>query len=225
MRIKVITAITKNKDNLREDFEKCNNEFIAFLDKETAEETFTDLWEIRPAYDKFKEPRRNAKIHKILPHLFVDTDVSIWLDANISLKITPEQLVDKWLDDKGISTWDHFARDCWYEEATCVSGPNYDHEGLVKEQMERYEREGLPHFSGLSECNVIVRRHTDKINRLCEQWWAEICRHSSRDQISFPYVFRDNVRRIKGNPREHIDFNYAPHNFLEINYTKECAES
>ncbi len=222
MKITVITAITNQKDNLREDFPDSDAKFIAFLDKETEEaECVSYLWDIRRACDIFKESRRNAKIHKVLPHLFIDTDVSIWLDANISLNITPEEMVKKWLTNKGISTWEHFARDCWREEARCLENPGWDKQGLVREQIERYDKIGVPTKTGLSECNVIVRRHTNKIARLNEQWWAEICRHSGRDQISFPYVFNNNVHRVVGNPRTHEDFNYEQHNFIEADYAKE----
>jgi hypothetical protein len=34
------------------------------------------------------------------------------------------------------------------------------------------------------------------MNALNEKWWAEICRGSSRDQISFPYVYRDKVNYL-----------------------------
>ncbi len=219
--ITVLTAITNNKDNLKDDFPKSEAKYVAFLDEDTELETSSDLWEIKKVSEIHVEPRRNAKIHKIMPHLFVDTDYSIWLDGNISLNITPEELVEKWLQGKDIATWKHFARNCLYSEGTSVLGVNYDKQGLVKEQMERYKKEGYPSGAGLSECNVIVRKHTPEINRLNERWWAEICRGSSRDQVSFPYVFRDKVNRIAGNPRDHSDFKYAKHNYLEQNYAKE----
>jgi len=220
--ITVFTAITKTKDELREDFPETDDKYIAFLDKETKEEELvSNLWEIRPACNIFKESRRNAKIHKVMPHLYLETDYSIWIDGNISINITPQEIVDKWLGDKDIATWKHFARDCWYEEARCLEGPGWDKDGLVKEQIDRYEKIGVPKKTGLSECNVIVRRHTDEIARLNEKWWAEICRGSSRDQISFGYVFEDKVNRIEGNPRMHEDFNYKPHNFVEVDYAKE----
>ena len=212
MKITVLTAITGNKDELRDDFNKGNAKFIAYLDKETEDEAImSDLWEIRRTHDIFQSPRRNAKIHKVLPHLFVDTDVSIWIDGNISMNITPEEMVDKWLADKDIAAWKHFDRDCNYDEANTCIGLSFDLPETINEQVERYKKEGYPEHNGLSECNVIARRHTPEINRLNEQWWAEICRGSCRDQISFPYVFRDKVARIEGNPRNNKDFNYVSH--------------
>lgn len=220
-KITVLTAITRNKDNLRDTFPKSKAKFVAYLDKETKEETFTDLWKIKNAYNLFKEPRRNAKIHKILPHLFIDTDISIWLDGNISLNITPEELAEKWLVNKDIAVWKHFERTCLYDEADCLLKMNVDKNSLIEEQVEKYKKENYPKQCGFGECNVIVRRHTDKIARLNEKWWIEICRYSSRDQISFNYIFRDNVELINGNPREHPDFNYNYHNFVETDYAAE----
>jgi len=211
MRITVLTAITDNKDELREDFNRGDAKYIAYLDEKTENEAIaSDLWEIRRTHDIFKEARRNAKIHKVLPHLFVDTDVSIWIDGNISLDVTPEELVSKWLADKDVATWKHFGRDCLYEEGNECIGLGYDKPETINEQLERYRNNDYPINNGLSECNVIIRRHTDEVARLNEQWWAEICRGSVRDQISFPYVFRD-ISRIDGNPRDNKDFKYKPH--------------
>jgi hypothetical protein len=153
--------------------------------------------------------------------MYVDTDISVWLDANISLTITPEELVKDWLKGADIATWKHFASDCWLEEARCLQRPEWDRPGVITEQIRRYKELGVPTKTGLSECNVIVRRHTDDIKRRNERWWAEICRHSSRDQISFGYAFGEHVHRVEGNPRNHPYFNYAPHNFVETDYAKE----
>lgn len=199
--MKVITAITNNKDNLRDDVFKGKAEYVAFLDEVTKSETFgSDIWEIRDCYNAFKEPRRNAKIHKIMPHMFVDTDISIWIDANISLKVDPNVIAKEWLKDKDIAVCKHFARTNCYDEAKLVTKMGLDKKEYIEDQMAKYKKEGYE-SDEFCECNVIVRRHTDKINRLNERWWAEICSHSSRDQLSFNYVFRDNVNIIDGNVR------------------------
>jgi len=40
---------------------------------------------------------------------------------------------------------------------------------------------------------VLIRKHTDRVKRLNERWWAEICRGSLRDQISFPFVWNGHA--------------------------------
>lgn len=203
----VITSITGGRDNLREDFNKTNDIYIAYLDEEVS----SDMWDVRKSYDRFKNLKMNAKIHKVLAHQFIDTKYSIWLDGNISLKVEPKALLE-WVKDKDIAVWKHFGRDCCYEEAKTVIGCGLDDKWIVNMQMDKYRSEGYLENAGLGECNVIVRKHTKEINALCEKWWAEICRHSTRDQLSFNYVFRDKVNLIEGNPRNHKDFNYNNHN-------------
>lgn len=209
MKIAVITSLTQNNDNLESVQVNSNAEFIAFLDKETKEETFVDGWKIRACCDIFKEPRRNAKIHKVLPHLYTDADVSIWLDSNISLLIRPEDLVNEWLDDSQITVFKHFERDCIFDEAEVCKQYNLDNHKTIDDQMARYRE--YPRNRGMGECGVIVRRHTPEINMLNERWWAEICRGSSRDQLSFAYCF-PNFRKIDGNSRNHKYFKYTLHN-------------
>ena len=143
-------------------------------------------------YDKFKDPRRNAKIYKVLSHLFIETEHSIWIDANVELKVPYRTLIGL-LGDKDIAVFKHTDRDNINDEAHVCQQWNKDDYDTIQEQIERYNYKE----KGLGACFILIRRHTEKIKRLNEQWWAEICRGSVRDQISFPYVFRDNVRYIE----------------------------
>ncbi len=165
----IYTALSGNKDAPRDDI-PC----------------FTD-------YEKFLNPARNAKIAKILPHLFMQTEWSIWVDANIHLKVPAEVLLEK-LGDAEIGVFPHPDRKCLYDEAQKCIEWKKDDPATIKNQVERYIQEGFPENSGLAACGVLVRKHTEKINRLNERWWAEICRGSVRDQISFPYVYRDSIK-------------------------------
>ena len=46
--------------------------------------------------DKFNSDRMNAKAPKILPHLYLPKhDYSIWVDANLELKVTKEELIEE----------------------------------------------------------------------------------------------------------------------------------
>jgi len=220
MKLTVITAITNGNDELRDDFPEYDADFVAFLDEDSKIEAITnDLWEVRDCYDKFKESRRNAKIHKIVPHWFVDTDISIWLDGNISLNVSPQELVKLWLKEKDIAVCKHFERTCIYTEGDVVKHFRLDDPKLVDEQLGRYRQEGYPEENGMAECGVIIRRHTPEINRLSEKWWQEICMGSSRDQISFPVIARRlgiRIRTIKGSVRSgelNKYFDRIPHEY------------
>ena len=47
---------------------------------------------------------------------------------------------------------------------------------------------GYPRNNGLYELPVSIRKNTDNIKILNLRWWEQICRYSSRDQISMPFV-------------------------------------
>lgn len=144
-------------------------------------------------YKQFNDPNRNAKIYKILPHLFLpEHDWSIWIDSTITLLKPPESLVRLVKGEVGV--FHHWERNCLYDEA--VACQTLDDPNIINLQMERYRSKGFPAHAGLAMCGIIIRKNTDKVNRLNEQWWAEICRGSRRDQLSFPYVFKDVVHYL-----------------------------
>lgn len=182
--ISVITAITGDKDDLLPQEEYKGTEYIAFTDTNQQD----PLWETRKACDKFKEPVMNAKIHKVLSHKYTDKEFIVWMDGNCSLKQDPKELV-KLLGDKNYAFFKHPGRDCVYAEAdTCVELRKGKIEELA-EQVKTYAKKEYPPNAGLCELTCFIRRNNPETNALFEAWWAEICRHSNRDQISFPTVF------------------------------------
>ena len=90
--------------------------------------------------------------------------------------------------DFDIAMYQHPNRDCLYEEAkTCMKMGLDDPETII-EQAKMYEDKGYAKHKGLCECGIIIRRHTPKVERFNEAWWAEYTRHSRRDQISCMYA-------------------------------------
>lgn len=166
-------------------------------------------------YDKFKQYVMNAKIYKVLAHQYLDCKYSIWVDGNIILKVPKEKIIEEFLGDNDIAVWKHFARDCIYEESKAIRDykPNIYQD--VEKQVNYYKSKGFPEHYGLGECNVIVRRHTPIVEKFNNYWWSEICRWSSRDQISFPYVISRlpelKVKFVMGDPRKHPYFEYHGH--------------
>lgn len=180
----VYTSLIGERDSLREDQEWGDARWLAFSDARFTEGD----WELRHPYSKFASGRRNSRAPKLLAHQFINADYSIWLDANIALKVDPQKLVDEWLKDHDIAAFKHPERKCVYEEATVCAVHKLDDIEAIIEQAKKYEDAGYGKNRGLAECNVIVRRHTSKVARFNESWWAEWCRGCVRDQISFPYA-------------------------------------
>lgn len=166
-------------------------------------------------YKEFISERRNAKIYKVLPHLFLDNEITIWLDGNISFapNVDIEKFVDEFLGYRDIAFFMHPYRDSLKDEAeTCIT-LKLDDEIRIRNQVGWYFSHG-PVKRHLLEAGVIVRRNTDMVNTFNEKWWAHICRWSSRDQISLPYVLsRSEVNYIAhpGNVRSDSRFIYKTH--------------
>lgn len=186
MAIIVYSAITGGKDNTRDDIK-----------------TFGD-------YSKFVTPVMNAKIYKILPHLFFDVDYSVWIDGNVRLKIDPQELVEM-MGDKDIAVFPNPYRTDPIDEANYCLKYNIGNPKEVLAQIDRYSK--MKPLSQLSACGIIVRRHTEEMKQLCEKWWAEICVGSNRDQISFPFVF----------PEDKIKFLPFQSNFKDNDFFKRIG--
>lgn len=174
MKIQVYSAIVGSIDQARRDDVFC----------------FTDP-------GKFSDPRVAAKIYKVLPHLFLpeDTEWSIWIDGNITLNVPPGWLIEQ-TKSREIGVFNHGERQCLYEEGQFCKQKGKGDPKRIDEQLQAYREMSFPSKMGLWYCGVIVRKHTARINRLNEQWWAHICRYSLRDQISFPVVFNDMMKTL-----------------------------
>ena len=208
-----ISNVTNNYDKLKEQKRHGDGvEYVAFLEEKEASKT----WDFRRMHDEFGDPNRNAKIHKILSHrFFPDKKYTLWVDGsvNISFPFSVKRLVDIYLQDCDIAVFKHPDRNCLYEEANVCIQRKLDDENTIRKQMRKYTSEGYPSNVGLAECTVILRRHSPKIIDFNEAWWDEIKNGSKRDQLSFNYVARKTMTKIKFFPG-HVGLeNYLFHRF------------
>ena len=181
----IYTAITDKKDKPRKDITCLNG------------------------YNRFKTGRMNAKVFKVLPHLYLDDEYTIWIDGNLHLKVSEEELLQL-AEGHDVTVFRHPYRSSVYEEAEECKKIGLDDADVIDQQMQRYMSEGFV-SKDLACCFLIIRKNTPEVNRLNEQWWAEICRGSSRDQLSFPYVFRDVNYIYISNIKDNLYFTRKGH--------------
>lgn len=190
LKIEVITSIVGDKDWIRDDHSPSGVDFTAFVDKLYD----TKVWKLKKAYDKFTDPRRNSRIHKIMIHKYSDADVTIWVDGNMRFVAPPEEIVEKYLQDYDMVMFQHGTRDCIYDEAMTCAKLKLDDPELVIEQAKHYEDEEYGKHKGLCSGYFIIRRNNQKTRDLNEFWWADYCRYSCRDQISLmPAIEKSGV--------------------------------
>lgn len=215
LRPKDITVYTSLIGGIDELCEKQNTEgadFVAYTNHKS------ETWQVKEPYDKFKDDRRNSRIQKIMPHLFIDTPYSIYIDANVELKVPAQKLIDEFLKDKDIAVFRHSGRDDVYQEANAVILMEKETLKEANGQVKAYAKQGIKEHSGLAECGVIIRRHTPEVNAMNEKWWIDYCRYSSRDQLSFPVAFDlSKVNLIEGAVWRHPYFSYNNHKIMNKN--------
>lgn len=213
-KIVVYTALNGNCDGLREDqFETNTADFFVF----TTDNVKSNVWQIKPFYAPFVDPILNSKMFKVLPwQYFSDYDYSIYIDGTIAIKSNPKELIEKFLNGFDFAVYKHAARDCIYDEYVVdMMYRKYEPSFLRELQREKYKAEGVPANVGLWECGILIRRHTESVKRLCEEWWSEITAFTSSDQCSFARTVY--LRRFPINPMspgtvyKNPYFNYVTH--------------
>lgn len=175
-----MTAQTNNRDALRDDQVTAGTKFIAFVDNPGP----NGVWSQKKVCQSFVSSRRNSRIHKILIHQYIDAEYSLWMDANVALRVPASRLIEEWLSEHDIAIFKHRLRDCIYDEAAICAELKLDDPCLIREQAQAYLSRGFPPQAGLAEASVILRRHTKQIEAFNNAWWSEYCRFAVRDQIS-----------------------------------------
>lgn len=172
-------------------------------------------------YDKFQSPVMNAKIYKILPHKFLDCDISIWVDGNIYPLKSPEWMVENWLGDNEIAFFRHYKSKNLDWELKWIKYKFSRRSPIsleAEEQVNHYKKMGEPTVEDMAMGGFIIRRHTPAVMEFCEAWWAEICRWGQRDQLSLPMVlkrFNIKVNRIDLDIKKNPYLRYEDHAHYE----------
>jgi len=182
----ILTAVTGNWDDLTDPptkFDDCD--YIAFVDTPAN----VSVWEQRPAIafstiDKFKN-RRNAKIYKALAtSLFPQYEYIVWQDGNHHLVKHPQLIVDEY-GSFDLLCFKHADRNCWYQEAMCVTKWRVELPENTVAQAEFYLRQEFPQESGLYELPTFIRRNTPIVREFEFMWWEQICKFASATKSVF----------------------------------------
>jgi len=195
----VITSITDGKDDLVDPlivFDNCD--YISFVDKSYE----VKVWEQKDVFkfsniDNFTN-RRNAKPYKIISSLmFPQYEYIIWVDGNHQLKKDPQSIIDEYGSDVDLFLFKHPDRKCIYQEISACAQWQLDHRENLENQFKFYKYMGMPTDFGLFEMSTFIVKTSDVVKELQLMWWEQLCRFSSRDQISFPFCLWRMKDRIK----------------------------
>jgi len=213
MKYLVVTSITGDKDILVDPeitFRNCF--YLAFVDKVNHE---LNVWNQVKNHDYSNidslKHRRNAKVAKILmTRFFMNEAIEyiIWHDGTHQLAVDPEEIIKEY-GDADMYVFKHAQRRCLYQEANEIINVKLDNPDLVKQQLNFYQSVGMPPYYGLYEMGCYIRKVNQNTIDFGLAWFEQLCKFSSRDQVSFPFVlwnFNDKLKLsyLKGNCSKYI---------------------
>jgi len=147
---------------------------------------------IRPATFLHQDATRTARFVKTHPHVLLgDYDVAIWVDSNVALLDDLDAAVDDFLrSGRPVAGVPHQHRSTVSEEfAACLERAKDDPE-VIERQRAAYRSIGF-------ECNDLIETpwmmfdlRDERVPRFLDFWWAEIEKHSRRDQLSVNLALR-----------------------------------
>lgn len=191
----VYTCISGSYDSLKEPlFVNPDFDYICFTDNKDLK---SNVWDIRPIPNElsnYDNTRRNRNI-KILPHKYLkEYDISIYIDGNITIKSNMNSFLNEYIKNNEIITlYKHPKRKCLYKEMEVCKKIKKDNAECIDRQKEYYLNEGFPEDFGLSQNNIIIRRHNNPTCiKIMEEWWSQLVKFSKRDQLSLFYVLWKN---------------------------------
>lgn len=178
------TAIVGNYEDLKEPAVKPPGwDFICFTDQDIKNTS----WQI-VHIDPDLSPQRMARKIKLLPHIYLpDYQYTLWLDASFKINVDLNTLWAKFFRSP-FSCPSHPIRRCVFQEVeSCIANRRGDARE-IREQGNKYKAEGVQRLGGIITSGILFREKTDTCIKLCNEWWEELSRHSTRDQISFAKV-------------------------------------
>lgn len=197
------TCITNGYDDIGEiacpGYINYNWDYVCFTDDEKLIETkYIGVWEIRPLAFTSLDNTRNNRWHKIHPHvLFPEHKESIYIDANIDI-LSPYLFDAISKVDKPFIAPRHPIHSCVFKEFELVLSEFLDDPKRILEERAIISQSGMPAMYGLTENNILYRRHHEaSIVSVMNEWWEMVEKYSRRDQLSLSWLLWKNGIRIE----------------------------
>jgi hypothetical protein len=181
-----VNSIIK-QPNIHNNYINKNFEYLFFTDNKIA---IGEPWKKREidGLNGFGSKDKNRFI-KINPHIFLpEHDISIYIDGDIQINSDLNELLQTIISSDGsIFLYEHYLRDCIYDEANACANDSLELIWRIASQMRRYKSESFPRKLGLYEGNIIIRKNNIHTIKLMEAWWHEYYFGAKRDQLSLTY--------------------------------------
>lgn len=147
---------------------------------------------IRPAEFLHRDPVRSARFVKTHPHWLLEGyDVAIWVDSSIVLLEDLNDRVDEFLrSGRPVAGVAHQHRSRLSEEFDACIARGKDDPDVVERQRAAYAAVGFECTDLIETGWMMVNLRDPRSARFLDVWWAEIEKHSRRDQLSVNFAMR-----------------------------------
>lgn len=199
-KVAIYSCVTNGYDNIKEPFIKMENtDYYLFTDSDNITSGKWNIKQLTKETEKFEGALKNRYIKMHPYELFKEYDYAIYIDGNVKVMSDLTELVNSINEKTGISMHRHKLRNCIYDEIKVCKIRHKGNYEKLKEQAERYKKEGFPEKFGMLEATIIVTDLKNENGKMIyKNWWDElISSESLRDQISLPYILWKNNLQIQ----------------------------
>lgn len=169
--------------------------YICFTDQPIT----SDVWQIVQV-STWDDKRMHSREYKINFDRYIEDEFSIYIDGSFTINCD----LNKWWAQRFKSPAtliNHPRRNCVFEEIKrCILHERCDIDKLTRQQAAYTGV--LKKGKGVIQSGLMMRQRTPEVISLMREWWDELQKYSTRDQISMAYVAR-------GKKINCIDWNYA----------------
>ena len=193
----VYTCIIGNYDTVKQHkYIAPGWDYICFTDNvDLLEKKQVGMWTMCPIQKMNIDPTRLNRFYKINPHIILsEYEESLYIDANISI-ITPLifDIIKKRREKEKLLLPIHFVDKCAYDHGAWIIQSHIDITEKVRAFIKIMENDHFPHNYGMTENNIIYRKHHDpQIINMMEEWWMYVLKYCKRDQLSWSYILWKN---------------------------------
>lgn len=196
----VYTCITGGYDNIPvHKYIDANWDYVLFTDNpRLIKAGHFAHWTVKPLpFDKLDNVK-NSRWPKVNAHrIFPEYEYSLYVDGNIIINNKNIfDLADKLIRQNVLFALpNHPERTCIYDEAEIVKALHIELPKTVDAEMAFLRREKYPAKNGLSENNILLRKHNE-IKPTLDLWWSMVEKYSKRDQLSLMYaMWKTGIKR------------------------------
>lgn len=183
-------------DNIIHTYHNPDYDYVLFTDDEKLlNRKKIGMWNVMPMKMTQFSDSLNNRWHKMHPHiLFPDYDQSLFVDGNLDI-LTPKLFDIFEKSNKAMMFPKHPYLSCIFEEINRCKVMRLDSPKNLNNIEKFIRKQGMPEYFGMSENNLIFRKHHDaQVKKVNEKWWNMVSKHCGRDQCSLSYIFwKENI--------------------------------